>query len=80
MVYAIAYFFMLNAKSFVGAITILKFLPNTVLLFGVLKYLMPKRGKLHIRRPSPQSYTYLWFFSLSCGRSVSSEPPEAGPR
>ena len=64
MIYALIYFILLNAKTFTGPIFVLKFLPNLVLLIGVITYMRPNKGTLYIRRPSLSSKAWVYILFL----------------
>lgn len=71
MAYALLFFYLFNAKLFLGATTLLKFLPNAILFFGVIRYTALNKARLYIKSPTISSHTYLWvFFLLLWGVSI----------
>lgn len=75
MTYALLYFFLFNAKIFLGATPLLKFLPNAILLFGIIRYTALKKSKLYFKVPLLSSHLYLWIgflliFSVSILRTA----------
>ncbi len=80
MLYALAYFLLLNFRSILGSLAIFKFLPNLILLIGVIAYMRPQKGRLYLAPASQSSkigffvlFLVLWSISiLRTGREGAS--------